>query len=685
MASRAGARAFSLGGKSASIAIAVALAVAGVACSPLEDGPGPLPTPTVRPTATPNRAYATVRVGTIIDAVKTLGRVVAAEESDLSFRNAGRIRDVFVQPGDLVQAGQVLAELDQRDLPWQLARAQLAVTQADVRLAAASSRVVADTSPVDSLVIDQQAAQLEGTRIAVARLDAPVPEADLSDARARVAQAQASVDAARHAVRARDAEIAAKRAELALKERAPDATDVARARLDVDAARVRFSQASFGPVPEDIRAAEIARDQERTRLDRLVDGPRARQEDVEAARLDVRRAEAVLDKVVADVDANAFPRESTRKATLETAHNGAAAARNVLARLLSGGPTEADVATQRTALAIAETAIVRLKTPLSFDADVARSAIRSAEVRLVQVETPVSDGDRAPVRAQLEALSLGRESLQGAVVVAGANLVAAQARLDLVSRGPDDFDQREAAARVAAGEVQLASSRERARTNRLAADQSRAIAAFDEETLRRALAQARLDVDNFEDQTGDVRIVAPFSGRITRLAARPGDTVNAFMPLMNLSSLEGLVVKADISEADLPRLAAGMPVDLQLDIFPGQVVTGRIASLPVVTTERVGAAPDRSTRIAVDWPAGASPARPELGMLARVQITLLRKPDVLLVPNAAVKVVGKRKFVEYMDGPIRRSRNVELGIVTEAETEVLGGVQPGMVVIAGQT
>ena len=91
------------------------------------------------------------------------------------------------------------------------------------------------------------------------------------------------------------------------------------------------------------------------------------------------------------------------------------------------------------------------------------------------------------------------------------------------------------------------------------------------------------------------------------------------------------------------------------------------------------------SRIAVDWPASGATVRPELGMLARVQVTLLRKPDVLLVPNAAIKVVGKRKFVEYMDGEIRRSRNVEVGIVTETETEVLTGVQAGMVVIAGQT
>jgi RND family efflux transporter MFP subunit len=665
--------------------ITIALAVTAIACNPLEDGPRPFPTPTVRPTSTPNRAYATVRSGTIIDAVKTLGRVVAAQEADLSFRNTGRVRDVHVQPGQLVQAGQVLAELDQSDLPWQLARANLAVTQAEVRLAGARAKVIADTSVVDGLVVELAASQLAGAQLAAARLDAPVPDADLLEAKARLAQAHAARDAAVLAVRVRDAEIAAKRAELALKERPADPTDVARAALEIDAAKVRLAQASAGPLVEDVRAAEVALDQERTRLARLTDAPRARPEDVEGARLDLRRAEAVLDRVVADIDAGVLMREATRGATLETARNNVATARNLLDKLLAGGPTDGELEAQRAAVRLAQVAIERVTHPPAFDAETARTAIRRAEASLGQVAAGASQAERATARAQVEALVLGRAGLQGAVAVAEANVVAAQARLDVVTRGPDDLDRRDAAGRVAAISSQLGGLRERASTNRQVSEQARAIAAFDEETLRRAVEQARLDVGNFENQTGDVRIIAPFTGRITRLAVRPGDNVNAFMPMMNVSSLEGLVVKADISEAELPRLGVGMPVELQMDIFPGQVVMGRITTLPVITTERVGAAPDRSTRIAVDWPASGATVRPELGMLARVQVTLLRKPDVLLVPNAAIKVVGKRKFVEYMDGEIRRSRNVEVGIVTETETEVLTGVQAGMVVIAGQT
>ena len=40
---------------------------------------------------------------------------------------------------------------------------------------------------------------------------------------------------------------------------------------------------------------------------------------------------------------------------------------------------------------------------------------------------------------------------------------------------------------------------------------------------------------------------------------------------------------------------------------------------------------------------------------------------------------------EYLDGEIKRSRNVETGIQTESDTEVTDGVQEGMTILAGQS
>ena len=74
-------------------------------------------------------------------------------------------------------------------------------------------------------------------------------------------------------------------------------------------------------------------------------------------------------------------------------------------------------------------------------------------------------------------------------------------------------------------------------------------------------------------------------------------------------------------------------------------------------------------------------------MLARVKIILQRLENVLLVPQAAVRTVGKRQFVEYNDEingvPVKRSRNVVPGLSSGGQTEIKEGVEEGMVILAG--
>ncbi len=63
------------------------------------------------------------------------GMVIASKEAELAFRRAGRVRDFHVREGAYVQAGQLLAELDARDIEARLAAAQAEIQQAEALLA----------------------------------------------------------------------------------------------------------------------------------------------------------------------------------------------------------------------------------------------------------------------------------------------------------------------------------------------------------------------------------------------------------------------------------------------------------------------------------------------------------------------------------------------------------------------
>ncbi len=81
-------------------------------------------------------------IGTVIKEISETGTVKISAETELGFKSAGRIEKIYVEKGDIVEAGQELAKLDASQFYIELAEAQAAleVAQADYnKLLAGSS------------------------------------------------------------------------------------------------------------------------------------------------------------------------------------------------------------------------------------------------------------------------------------------------------------------------------------------------------------------------------------------------------------------------------------------------------------------------------------------------------------------------------------------------------------------
>ena len=87
---------------------------------------------------------------------KTNGRI-EAERVDIASKFAGRLKTVLVKEGDLVKAGQVLAELDTAELEAQFKEAEASKVQAEQQLAQAVALVAQRNSELTlaSLQLDR--------------------------------------------------------------------------------------------------------------------------------------------------------------------------------------------------------------------------------------------------------------------------------------------------------------------------------------------------------------------------------------------------------------------------------------------------------------------------------------------------------------------------------------------------
>lgn len=206
-----------------------ALLLVASACTDLGPNPaeGPTPTP-LPPPPVPEISTYTVQRGTVIDQVVFSGRVSPVVEEELFFRTNGRVKGIYVQRDDYVEAGTLLAELENDDILRQLAQAQIDLETAENNLETAIEQ---QQYTADRASINLQIAQLTLQKM-IAGSGGEDP--DLAIARANLQKAQASVRAAQAAYDRRAASPGI--------EGSPEALSLEQATISLEIAQANYSK-----------------------------------------------------------------------------------------------------------------------------------------------------------------------------------------------------------------------------------------------------------------------------------------------------------------------------------------------------------------------------------------------------------------------------------------------------------
>ena len=158
-----------------------------VGCAPQaqeEATPTPIPTSVV-----PDKPTYVVQRGTVENLEQFTARVSPLKEESLYFKKSGYVKVVYVDRGDWVEEGDVLAELELEDLLNQLSLAQVDLESAQKRYA------VAEEEHERRLYSAQVALEAANLRLDRARAQAPIT--DFTSLRLAVEQASEALDEAK--------------------------------------------------------------------------------------------------------------------------------------------------------------------------------------------------------------------------------------------------------------------------------------------------------------------------------------------------------------------------------------------------------------------------------------------------------------------------------------------------------
>lgn len=325
--------------------------------------------------------------------------------------------------------------------------------------------------------------------------------------------------------------------------------------------------------------------------------------------------------------------------------------------------------------AIATTAACGEKEPAAQQ--VSPGQRRGARVAVVEV-APVEVGSiarRVTVSGVVEPIRVVGINSQAA----GAILAVGAQEGDVVRAGTvlARLDDRELRAQVASAEA----THEMAKANydraaRLRERQVITAAEYDRD--RTALAAAEAQLQQLQTRLDYTTIRAPINGLVTDKKIETGDIIGNQARLFTLADIDTMVVRVQVSELDVVQLRPGDAASVLLDAFPGQPLAGRI--------RRIFPTADPSTRLVPVEVAlrqeGQLVAR--AGFLARIELALGNRENVLLVPaSAIVGDAGSAAVFIVEDGTAFR-RMVRTGLNSEGRVEILSGIKEGdPVVIAG--
>ncbi len=224
--------------------------------------------------------------------------------------------------------------------------------------------------------------------------------------------------------------------------------------------------------------------------------------------------------------------------------------------------------------------------------------------------------------------------------------------------------------------------------------------------LQAQIKQANISVDTARVNLGYTRILAPIDGVVTGVIAEEGRTVNAVQSaptIIKLSRLDSVLIKAQISEADVVRVKPGLPVYFTILGEPQKRYEAKLRAIEpspeseqVDTSTKTSTTTSSSTTAAVYYNGLFEVPNPEgklrVAMTAQVFIVLAKADDVLAIPASAL---GKRNrkddtyAVRVLEGDpsgVQRvvDRQVKVGLNNRVQAQVLSGLKEGERVVVGE-
>ncbi len=187
---------------------------------------------------------------------------------------------------------------------------------------------------------------------------------------------------------------------------------------------------------------------------------------------------------------------------------------------------------------------------------------------------------------------------------------------------------------------------------------------------------AQIQLDQLRKQMEDSLLRAPIDGQVTYITtASQGSWVDSYATLVKIED-QATKMLTYVNEQNRAMFQIGSKVNVTLK--DGTTTEGVVVSAPF-DRDKVNKE-DLDKMLFIKVPDDIM-AKTLVGDEARLQLIVAQADNVLVLPKNVVKIFGNRRYVGVLENGIKVEKDVEIGIESSTEAEIVSGLTEGEKVI----
>lgn len=184
---------------------------------------------------------------------------------------------------------------------------------------------------------------------------------------------------------------------------------------------------------------------------------------------------------------------------------------------------------------------------------------------------------------------------------------------------------------------------------------------------------AEIQIENLQTELEKTKLVSPVTGRVVWItSSKVGEYIYAHSNLIRIADVTRL--KLRYTGDSISDFKMGDKVEVKID-------NDEYVGIVVMTPSTAPFDADDSIKKSVLVDVKGLPAEVKLGDAARISLLLDRRDDVIVIPRDLLHGFMGQKTVYILDDGIKKDRNVQVGIETPTEVEIVKGLEEGEEII----